>query len=174
MKFQQRSGHCVETGSQSGRGWVEGGDGEEEREGDLASPQGSSHILSLSPPALLLFLLCPFSSPFCFSFNTSPPWPCPCLPSTTCYGAVNLGLRLEQSMMARWSPVSHELEQQTNGHFVSLRNGCPRIPLLHHTLDQPASRLRAASGSHVLLFLLFSPLLFSSLGFIIIYYTVEV
>lgn len=46
--------------------------------------------------------------------------------------------------MACWSPVSHGPQEQTNGHFVHLGNGCPRIPLLHHTLEQPASRPRPA------------------------------
>lgn len=113
MKFQQRSGHCVETGSQSGRGWLEGGDGEEEREGDLAGPQGSSHILSLSlplslsPPALLLSVPLPLLSVFLSiprrrrrtpGLASAPPlamaWRNP--------GGRGLG----RSTLARWSPAS--------------------------------------------------------------------
>lgn len=150
----------METGSQSGRGWLEGGDGEEEREGDLAGPQGSSHILSLSLSLSSSSSPSLFLSPLCFSFNTSPPpsYPWPRLRSAARYSVANPGGRGWGE--ARWpagAQRASELELQTNGHFVSLRNGCPRIPLLHQTQDQPASgRKRAASGAHVSSLLLFS------------------
>lgn len=143
MKFQQRSNHCVETGRQAvgeGLGWVEGGDGAKEREGDLASPQGSSHILSLSSPALLLFLLFfPPSPPLAFLL-IPPPNHTPVLASPPLFASRVESPRLtrEQSTMTCWSPVSHKLEQQTNGHFVSLRNCVPGSPFSTiHWINQP-------------------------------------
>lgn len=117
----------------------------------MASTQGSGHILSLSP---LFLLLLPLYSPSCFLFfffstpDISPVLTSPPLSSlprgegVVWRGGFGVGkpedLRQEQSMMARWSPS----ELQTNGHFVNVGSGCPRIPLLHHTLEQPASRPR--------------------------------
>lgn len=76
------------------RGWVEGGAGLAEREGDLASPQGSGHILSLSSPpsspllsSFLFPLLIPHSSPSSPSLTTHPTAPVS-LPSPHLSGVV--------------------------------------------------------------------------------------